>query len=85
MTDALIDSLEVLSNILSIVHDTALSDSMKVDIIQNEIEHFLNRHEEGKGLSTVIAFIIGLIVGGVMGMLCAAIMSADRRDDNDDK
>lgn len=49
MTDALTDSLEVLSNILSIVHDTALSDSMKVDIIQNEIEHFLNRHEEGKG------------------------------------
>lgn len=48
MTDALTDSLEVLSNILSIVHDTALSDSMKVDIIQNEIEHFLNRHEEGK-------------------------------------
>ena len=52
---------------------------------QNEIEHFLNRHEEGKGLSTVIAFIIGLIVGGVKGVLCAAIMSADRRDDNDDK
>lgn len=52
---------------------------------QNEIEHFLNRHEGEKGLSTVIAFIIGLIVGGVMGVLCAAIMSADRRDDNDDK
>ena len=29
MNDALTDSLEVLSNILSIVHDTALSDSMK--------------------------------------------------------
>lgn len=36
-------------------------------------------------MSTVISFISGLIVGGVMGVLCAAIMSADRRDDNDDK
>lgn len=48
MNDALKDSLEVLSNILSIVHDTALSDSIKVAFIQNEIENFLNRHEEGK-------------------------------------
>ena len=48
MTDAFNDSLETLSNILSITHNSVLPDGKKVDLIQQEVEHFLERHEEGK-------------------------------------
>lgn len=48
MTDAFTDSLETLSNILSITHNPVLPDGEKVDLIQMEVEYFLERHEEGK-------------------------------------
>lgn len=34
-------------------------------------------------MGTLIAFILGLIVGGCFGMVCTAIISIDRRDDDE--
>lgn len=34
-------------------------------------------------MGTLIAFILGLIVGGRFGMLCTAVVSIDRRDDDE--
>ena len=34
-------------------------------------------------MGTLIAFILGLIVGGCFGMMCTAIISIDRRPDDE--
>lgn len=34
-------------------------------------------------MGTLIAFILGLIVGGCFGMMCTAIISIDRRNDDE--
>lgn len=34
-------------------------------------------------MGTLIGFIIGLIIGGCFGMMCTAIISIDRRDDDE--
>lgn len=34
-------------------------------------------------MGSLIAFMAGLIIGGVAGMMCTAIISIDRRDDDE--
>ena len=47
-TDTFIDSLGTLFHILFITHNPVLPDGERIDLIQQEVESFLERHEEGK-------------------------------------